>query len=68
MKLLIKNGRVVDPANKIDGKRDILIDKGIIVNVARKISNPGAEIIDAAGKIVCPGFIDMHVQIGRAHV
>ena len=63
MKLLIKNGRVVDPANNIDGKRDVLIDNGKIINIARKINALGAEIINAAGKIVCPGFIDMHVHL-----
>ncbi|MBW2977715.1 dihydroorotase [Candidatus Woesearchaeota archaeon] len=63
MKLIIKNGHVVDPANKIDGKRDILVDNGRIINVARNIKAVGAEVVDASGKIVCPGFVDMHVHL-----
>ncbi len=63
MKLIIKNGQVIDPANKIDGKKDILIENGRIKKVAGKINASGAKIVDASGKIVCPGFIDMHVHL-----
>ena len=67
MKLIIKNGRVIDPANKIDGDHDILIDKGLIQTVAPrgKISSRdagSAKVIDAQGCIVAPGFLDMHVH------
>jgi dihydroorotase len=56
--LLIKNGRVIDPANGVDEVRDVCIVDG-------KIAGPvaGAEIIDAKGKIVTPGLIDMHVHL-----
>lgn len=62
MKLLIKNGRVIDPANKIDGKADVLIENGKIKKVGSSIKESGAEEIDASGKLVCPGFVDMHVH------
>lgn len=67
MTVLIKNGRVIDPANGIDGPRDLLIDKGKITAVepAGKIKGSNldkAKVIDAAGQVVAPGFIDMHVH------
>jgi len=66
--LLIKNGRVIDPANGIDDQRDIIIEQGTIVEVrpggTGKEKEHGAEqIIDARGKIVVPGLIDMHVHL-----
>jgi len=63
MKILIKNGRVIDPASKTDRIADVLIDDGRIAVVAEDLSAPGAEIIDAAGMLVAPGFIDMHVHL-----
>lgn len=65
MKLIIKNGRVIDPANNIDGEHDIVIDKGVIQSVAPcgKVKDTGsAKVIDAKGCIVAPGFLDMHVH------
>ncbi len=62
-KLLIKNGRVIDPANKIDDILDILIDKDKIVSVGKNISDSGSQVVDARGKVVAPGFIDMHVHL-----
>lgn len=62
--VLIKNGIVCDPASKIENeKRDILIENGIITKVEKEISAPAAEIIDASGKFVLPGLIDMHVHL-----
>ncbi|MBP7215674.1 MAG: dihydroorotase [Candidatus Omnitrophica bacterium] len=63
MKLLIKHGRVIDPANNVDDKRDILIDQGTIVAVDKNIVSDKAEIIDAAGAVVIPGLVDMHVHL-----
>jgi len=63
---LIKNGRVLDPASKSDSARDILLDGERIAEIAApgKIANAnGAEVFDAAGLIVAPGFIDMHVHL-----
>ena len=62
MKLLVKNGRVVDPANELDAVRDILIEDGVIHSVAKKILDEADETINASGKIVTPGWIDMHVH------
>jgi dihydroorotase len=64
--LLIKNGRVLDPASKTDAPRDILLDGERIAEIAPtgKISLAnGAEVFDASGLIVAPGFIDMHAHL-----
>jgi dihydroorotase len=64
MSLLIKNGRVVDPANGLDAVADVLVADGRIAKVGKGIRVPnGAEVLDAAGKVVCPGFIDIHVHL-----
>jgi dihydroorotase len=63
VKLLIKNGRVVDPASKIDETLDILIDKGKIVDLKALINAEGAKTIDASRLVVAPGFIDLHVHL-----
>ncbi len=65
--VLIRNGHVIDPASKIDGKRDILIVDGKIEQVSEKIESAGPgtsdlRTIDAAGKLVTPGLIDIHVH------
>ncbi len=67
MKLIIKNGRVIDPANNIDGEYDVLIDKGLIQAIvpAGKILSrdaDSAKVIDAKNCVVAPGFMDMHVH------
>jgi dihydroorotase len=65
MNILIKNGHVIDPANKVDGKFDILVSDGKIA----KFGKPGSlavndsQVVDAAGKFVVPGLIDMHVHL-----
>lgn len=62
MKQIIKGGRVIDPANQFDGIADILIEDGKIAKIAKSIKDKDAEEIDASGKIVTPGLIDMHVH------
>ena len=63
-KILIKNGRVVDPAHYIDGKKDILIEDGKIKKVADFIvEDEDTNVIDADEKVVMPGFIDLHVHL-----
>jgi dihydroorotase len=62
-KLLIKNGRVIDPASKHDAVADVLLEDGLITAVGSGLSAQGAEIFDATGLIVAPGFIDMHVHL-----
>ena len=63
MKLIIKAGRVIDPANGLDAVRDILVEDGVIVQVAEGISAGDAESVDAAGKLVVPGLIDIHTHL-----
>ncbi|MBN2458355.1 dihydroorotase [Candidatus Woesearchaeota archaeon] len=63
MKLLIKNGTVVDPAGKMSGEYDVLVEGGKISSVSRSIVEKADRVIDAKGLIVCPGFIDMHVHL-----
>ena len=71
MKRLLKGGRVVDPANGVDGTFDVLIDGDRIANVGRDLPVDGAEVVEIPpGAIVCPGFIDMHVHLrepGQEH-
>src|SRR5215470_6044364 len=65
--LLVRNGRVIDPATKTDAALDILLDGDTIAEVAApgKLSHDtrGAETFDASGLIVAPGFIDLHVHL-----
>jgi dihydroorotase len=61
--LLIKNGRVLDPATKADAQMDVLLDGGKIAKTGAGLSAPGAEVFDAAGLIVAPGFIDLHCHL-----
>ena len=61
--LLLKNGRVVDPAQKLDAVRDVLLRDGLIAEVAPALEAPDAEVLDATGLLVAPGFIDLHVHL-----
>jgi dihydroorotase len=62
-KLVIKNGRVVDPTRKLDEICDVAIEDGTVRQVARAIDAAGTTEFDATGLIVAPGFIDMHVHL-----
>ncbi|MDR2431280.1 MAG: dihydroorotase [Candidatus Margulisbacteria bacterium] len=62
-KLLLKNGTVVDPAQNIHAKLDLLIEDGWIAGLKEKITAPGAEVRDLRGKYVAPGLIDMHTHL-----
>lgn len=62
--ILLKNGRIIDPANAVDASSDLLIRDGLIDRIAPGIESPaGAHIIDVTGKLVVPGLIDMHVHL-----
>ena len=62
--LLIKNGRVIDPKNKIDTKMDVAITEGKISKVAKDIpATQSKKVVDATGLLVTPGFIDMHTHV-----
>src|SRR5258708_29133902 len=61
--LLIKNGRVIDPASGYDAIGDVLIENGVIRGVGAQLTALAPEVFDATGLIVAPGFIDMHVHL-----
>jgi dihydroorotase len=61
--LLIKNGRVLDPASKTDAALDVLLDGERISKIGANLSAPGAELFDAKGMVVAPGFIDLHCHL-----
>jgi dihydroorotase len=64
--LLIKNGRVLDPASNTDAPKDVLLEDGRIQEIApagKLSADSGVEAFDASGLIVAPGFIDMHVHL-----
>ncbi len=63
MKLLIKNGRVVDPANNLDEICDICVENSKISKVGKNLKIDVDTTIDATGKIVIPGLVDMHVHL-----
>jgi len=62
-KLIIRNGRVMDPASGIDAIRDVAIENSKIAAIGENLSASGAQVFDASGLIVAPGFIDMHVHL-----
>lgn len=64
--ILIKNGRLIDPAQNIDGEKDLLLEDGLIKAVDNPDSIPageGCRVIEARGLWVLPGLIDMHVHL-----
>jgi dihydroorotase len=61
--LLIKGGRVVDPESGVDAVNDVLIKKGKVAEVGKDLeAGKGARVIDAAGLLVLPGFVDLHAH------
>jgi dihydroorotase len=64
MNLLIKNGRVIDPSQKLDDTLDVVVENGLVKEIGKGLkASAGAETIDATGKYVVPGLIDMHVHL-----
>ena len=61
MKTLIKNGFVIDPASGVNSKLNLIIEDGKIAEVIRK-EQEADKVIDATGKVVVPGFIDIHMH------
>jgi dihydroorotase len=62
-KLLLKGGRVMDPASGVDAVRDLLVADGRIREIAPRIEANGAESIDCTGRLVLPGLIDTHAHV-----
>ncbi len=62
-KLLLKGGRVVDPAQGVDKTADVMIDDGLIAGVGSDLDINGSDILDVSGCVVAPGFIDIHVHL-----
>ena len=63
MKTLLKGGRVINPATNTDAVMDLLVEDGKVTQWAEKIQEDADEVIDATGKWVVPGFIDVHVHL-----
>ena len=63
MKLLLKSGRVVNPATNFNDMVDILIEDEKIIKIGADLQSDDAEIFDATGLIIAPGLIDMHVHL-----
>lgn len=62
MKILIQNGRVIDPASGKDGIYNVTVEDGIITAVDNCVPEDADEVIDATGKFVMPGLVDLHVH------
>jgi dihydroorotase len=62
-RLLLKGGRVIDPSQRLDAPRDLLIEDGVVARLGTKLTVRGAEVIPVKGLVVCPGFIDLHVHL-----
>ena len=63
MKLLIKNGRIVDPSQGMDDTLDLLVEDGRVAAIGERLNLRDAEVMDCVGQVVCPGFIDLHVHL-----
>jgi dihydroorotase len=61
--MLIRGGRLVDPAQDIDQESDVLIEDGVVAATGPSLGADGAEVIDAGGLVVSPGLVDMHVHL-----
>ncbi len=62
--LFIEGGRVIDPAGGVDGVRTVVVRDGRIAEVAERVERPReARVLDARGRWVTPGFVDLHVHL-----
>jgi dihydroorotase len=63
VKLLLRGGRLVDPASGHDGVADVLLDGAVVAEVGPGVKAAGAKVVDCGGLVVCPGFVDLHVHL-----
>lgn len=63
MRLLIQGGRVLDPAQGVDERLDILIEDGKIAQLGEHLKADGAQVVDARGLTAAPGLVDLHVHL-----
>jgi hypothetical protein len=64
-KLMVRGGRLVDPRNGLDGVADLVFEDGRVAEVGSGLATPkGAQVIDAAGRLVIPGLVDSHTHVG----
>ncbi|MCI0832831.1 MAG: amidohydrolase family protein, partial [Chloroflexi bacterium] len=61
--ITVRGGRVLDPANGFDAVADVVVRKGVVVELAKPGGKASGETIDAAGLVVCPGFVDIHAHL-----
>lgn len=61
--LLVKGGRVIDPAQELDQVSDVLLEDGSVSRIGPGLQAPGSPVLDAAGLVVSPGLIDIHVHL-----
>ena len=67
--LLIRGGRILNPLPPFEAYRmDVLVEADVITRLSPSITNSSAQVIDAAGKIIIPGLINLHVHITRRHL
>jgi len=62
-RLLLKGGRVVDPARGLDEPADVVLADGVVAEVGRRLPAKGGRTLDVSGLVVCPGFIDLHAHL-----
>ena len=68
--VLVRGGRLVDPSQKLDANRDLLLRDGLVAEIGEHLEAGDAAVVDATGAVVAPGFIDMHVHLrepGQTH-
>ena len=61
--LLIRGGRVIDPSRRLDARVDVLVENGRIAQIGDTLKAKNAEVVDASGCVVTPGFIDIHTHL-----
>ena len=70
LSILLKNGNVIDPSSRFEGKADLLIKNGVIAEIGESLDATADKVIDCEGLCVIPGICDMHVHLrdpGQTH-